>query len=324
MRHPERRRHAAWLTIARKEIADTVSSVRFLLVVGLIALTAVAAVQAASSTIRDAAPAASETPAVFLRLFTVAPEDLPAFFSFFGLVGLLGPLLGIAFGFDAINGERDQRTLPRLVAQPVYRDDVVNGKFAAGLSIIGLLFAVLTLLVTGLGIVRLGLRPDVVEAARLVAYLVVALLYAGAWLALAILCSIRLRRTATAALAAIACWLVFTIFWSLIAGLGADTLADAGEEATRDQLVRNVRLELTIDRFSPQTLYEEASTAVLTPDVRTLDVLLPEQVDRAVPGELGLTQSLLVAAPQTIALLAIVTILFLGAYVSFMREEVRA
>ena len=46
----------------------------------------------------------------------------PAFHEF---VGILGPLLGIAFGFDAINAERAQRTLPRLgvPADPPRRGD---------------------------------------------------------------------------------------------------------------------------------------------------------------------------------------------------------
>ena len=59
-------------------------------------------------------------------LFTLSPERVPAFHEF---LGILGPLLGIAFGFDAINGERAQRTLPRLVAQPIHRDEIINGKF---------------------------------------------------------------------------------------------------------------------------------------------------------------------------------------------------
>ena len=43
-------------------------------------------------------------------------------------------LFQIAFGFDDISGERSEGTLPRLVSQPIYRDDVINGKFAAGLA----------------------------------------------------------------------------------------------------------------------------------------------------------------------------------------------
>ena len=317
-------RPAGWRIIARKELADTDLSARFYLLVTIVGLTTVGAVQAASSTIRDAAPAAAEDPSLFLRLFTVAPDDLPSFFSFFGLVGLLAPLLGIAFGFDAISSERTQRTLPRLVSQPVHRDDVINGKFAAGLAVIGTVLVVVAGLVTGLGILRLGLTPDPGELARLLLYLAMALVYAGAWLAFAILCSVVMRRAATAALATIAVWLLFTLFWPLLVSLAANTIAPTGEEATFDQQVRNIRTEITVDRFSPQTLYEEASTALLSPDVRSLDVLLPEQLDRAVPGQLGLAQSVLIAGTQIAVLVALIIVLFVCAYVLFLRTEIRA
>lgn len=319
-----RLRPAGWRIIARKELADTLLSARFYLLVTIVGLTTVAAVQAASSTIRDAAPAAAEDPSLFLRLFTVAPEDLPSFFSFFGLVGLLAPLLGIAFGFDAVSSERTQGTLPRLVSQPVHRDDVINGKFAAGLGVIGTVLVVIAALVTGLGILRLGLTPDPGEITRLTAYLLVAVVYAGAWLAFAILCSVILRRAATAALATIAVWLVFTLFWPLLVGVAANTMAPAGDDATFDEQVRNVRVEVTVDRFSPQTLYEEASTALLSPDVRSLDVLLPEQLDRAIPGEVAVAQSFLIAGTQIAVLIALIVVLFVAAYVLFLRSEIRA
>ena len=81
---------------------------------------------------------------VFPLLFTVTPstpargQQLP---SFVQLVGFLGPMLGIAFGFNAINVERSDGTLPRLLAQPIHRDDVINGKFVAGLAVIALILA---------------------------------------------------------------------------------------------------------------------------------------------------------------------------------------
>ena len=40
-----------------------------------------------------------------------------------------------SFGLDAVNSERAQGTLSRLLAQPIHRDDVINGKFAAGIAI---------------------------------------------------------------------------------------------------------------------------------------------------------------------------------------------
>jgi ABC-2 type transport system permease protein len=72
---------------------------------------------------------------VFLRLFTTAQDPLPAFVGF---LGLLVPLIAIALGFDAINGEFSQRTLSRVLAQPIYRDALLLGKFLAGLFTLAL------------------------------------------------------------------------------------------------------------------------------------------------------------------------------------------
>ena len=58
--------------------------------------------------------------------------------------------------------------------------------------------------------------------------------------------------------------------------------------------------------------------------IRSLNLLLPEQTDRAVAGALPLPQSLLVAAPQITALVALILALFAAAYVNFIRQEIRA
>ena len=36
-------------------------------------------------------------------------------------------------------------TLPRLLSQPIHRDDVINGKFAAGLAVIAMVLVVMIL-----------------------------------------------------------------------------------------------------------------------------------------------------------------------------------
>lgn len=140
----------------------------------------------------------------------------------------------------------------------------------------------------------------------------------------AILASVVFRRAATSALVCIAAWLVFTVFSSLFAGLLANALANVFDDATFDEQLRHARTELTISRFSPETLYEEASTAVLLPEVRSLGILTQGDVERAVTGELSLTQSLLVAWPQITALVALIVVLFMVAYLLFMRQEIRA
>jgi ABC-2 type transport system permease protein len=312
---------AGWRIIAAKEFADHVSSARFLVLLVILGLAAATSVFAASSGIREAASQASGTPALFLRLFTIGTDQIPAFFA---LVGFLAPLLGIAFGFDAINGERAEGTLPRLLAQPIHRDDVVNGKFAAGLGVIAIMLTALTVLVGGLGIVRLGVVPTPTDVARMAVWLVVSVVYVGFWLAFATLCSVLVRRAATSALLALGTWLALTLFGALLVSIVANALAPVGPDPTVAEALRNARLEETLSRLSPTVLYQESTVVLLNPGVRTIGVVLPEQLDRAVASLLPLEQSILLIWPQVVALVALMVVAFAVAYISFMRQEVRA
>lgn len=317
-----RQRSRGWRVVAGKELADHLLSARFIVLLIILSLAAAGAVYAAASGIRDVAPQASGTPALFLRLFTISADPMP--FSFFALIGFLAPILGIAFGFDAVNGERAQGTLPRLVAQPIHRDDVINGKFVAGLVVIGVMLTTLVLLVAGLGIFRLGIVPSASEAIRLFLWLVAAILYVGFWLAFATLCSVALRRAASSAMVAIATWLVLALFAALLVQLLADVIAPAPASASNAQILRNAQVEQNLSRVSPITLYDEATTALLDPEVRSVGVVTIQQLDRAIVTDLSLEQSLLLVWPQVVGMIALTVACFAIAYVLFMRQEIRA
>ena len=314
---------AGWRVIAGKETTDHVLSIRFLLLLGVLGLMGVGIFYTVAATIREVAEAATQARGVFLALFTANPQadittaQLP---SFVALVGFLGPLLGIAFGFDAISSERAEGTLPRLVSQPIHRDDVINGKFLAGLLVISLILGAVTLLVAGVGMFRLGIVPSLDDVARLATWYLLSVAYIGFWLALATLCSVLFRRAATAALVALAAWLVLTFFGGLIADVVAGFLASP------DQLEWYTRRQ-ELARLMPQTLYSEVAGVALDPTVRTLDVVggaLLGFERRAIPTMLPFLQSLLLIWPQVVGLVAGTVVCFALAYVAFMRQEVRA
>lgn len=307
--------------VARKEFADHLRSARFVAMLFLLGLVAVSSVYAAAQALRDVAPATAGLSGMFLRLFTVQADPVP--FSFLTFVGFLAPILGIALAFDAVNGERAQGTLPRLVSQPIHRDDVVNGKFVAALAVVGLIMLVVALVVAGLGIILLGIVPTVAEVTRLVVWLAAAIVYVGVWLAFATLCSVWLRRASTSAMVAIGLWLVLALFGALFAQLAADVLSpvDPTDPATA---LANARNEITLSRLSPVVLYEETATALLNPEVRSLGFVTLDQIDRAIVSELSLSQSLLLVWPQLVGLVAATVVIFAAAYVLFMRQEVRA
>jgi len=317
-----RQRSRGWKVVARKELSDHLLSARFIVLLIILSLAAAGAVYSAASGIRDVAPQASGTPSLFLRLFTISADPMP--FSFFAMIGFLAPILGIAFGFDAINGERAQGTLPRLVAQPIHRDDVINGKFVGGLIVIGVMLTTLVLIVSGLGMFRLGIVPTFSEVIRLLIWLMVAILYVGFWLGFAMLCSVAMRRASSSAMVAIATWLVLALFAALLVHLLTDVIAPASADATGPELLHNAQVEQNLSRLSPIALYDDATSALLDPEVRAVGVVTVQQLDRAIITDLSLDQSLLLVWPQIVGLVALTIASFAVAYVLFMKQEIRA
>src|ERR1043165_5556171 len=184
-------------TVAVKEMADHLASARMFMLELLIVLTALAALYNAIDSLRQST---AEDPFVLLRLFTVDRSPLP---SFVAILGFLIPLVAIGLGFDAINGEHNRRTLSRVLAQPIYRDALLMGKFLAGMATLGIMLLAMWLLVVGAGLFMLGVPPNGDEILRSLVFLLIALCYCGVWLAFAMLLSIVFRSAATAALIAL-------------------------------------------------------------------------------------------------------------------------
>jgi len=299
-----------------KELSDHLTSVRMRVLEWLVVLTALATLYAATQQIKEVT---AEDPFLYLRLFTVAREPLPPFVTF---LSFLVPLMAIGLGFDVVNGEHNRRTLSRILAQPIYRDALLFGKFLAGVTTLAVSLVALWLLVIGFGLFRLGLPPSVEEMARLLLFLLVTIVYAGVWLALAMLFSILFRSPATAALASLGLWLFLTLIWPALAQEVALAFLAPDDRATL-----NLTTQM-LARLSPNTLFAEVVLALLNPATRTLagaiNVEQFLQLQRAVPGTLPLGESLILAWPQMVGLIAATIVLFVIGYVIFQRQEVRA
>jgi ABC-2 type transport system permease protein len=308
-------------TVFVKELADNLSSARMLVLELLIVLTALAALYGAIDSLRQNT---AEDPFLLLRLFTVAREPLP---SFVAILGFLIPLMAIGLGFDAINSEHNRRTLSRVLAQPIYRDALLMGKYLAGLATLAVSLAALWLMVIGLGLIFLGVPPGGEEVARSLVFLVVAIFYAGVWLSLAMLLSIVFRSPATAALVALGVWLFLTVLWPMLAPAFAQIIApvDPRYAALGLETPDTAQWAQILMRLSPNDLFAEAMTAVLSPTTRTLGPVFLEQLRGAVMGApLPFGESVMIAWPQTVSLIAATIVLFVAGYVLFQRQEVRA
>lgn len=307
------------VTILRKELADYFTSVRFAVLFVLTILASAGALYAAFQGIRGA-----QLPQgfVFLGLFTTSGEIMPSLVS---MIILLVPIIGIAFGFDAINSERSGGTLSRLLGQPIYRDNVINGKFLAGVITLAIMVGATILIVGGYGLRLIGVTPTSEEAFRLFFYYIFTIVFGGFWIALAMLFSVLFRRMASSLLTTIGIWLFFAIFIMLIAPAIANGLVPVTDQSPVDVQVRNAELTQMITRISPTTLFSEAAAALLMPMVvGTLGVVTSAQVQYMLPNPLSLNQSLLLIWPQLTSLIGLSAIVFAASYILFMRQEIRS
>ncbi len=318
-----KRRGSPWTglgAIFLKEFADHLGGARMMILEWLMLLTGVGAVYTA---IQDLRQTTSEDPFLFLRLFTQNHDPLP---SFTGILGFLIPLVAIGLAFDSINGEFNRRTMSRVLAQPIYRDALLLGKFLAGLSTLAVALLALWLLVMGLGLVTLGVPPTGEEVLRGIAFLIVAIAYGGVWLAAALLFSVVFRSPATSALSGLGLWLLMSVLWPLLTRFLTQALfASQSAALMGGQSLQQIEVQQGLARLSPDTLFGEAMLGILHPATRALGPVFLDQLQNAILGApLPLTQSLLLIWPQVTGLVAGAILLFVVTYVIFQRQEVRA
>jgi len=317
-----------WMLVGAKEFGDHLLSVRFIVLFLILALAAAVPLYFVSGDIRTAASGANSFPALFIGLFWFTPQvnDQITLPSVVGFLALVGPLLGLAFAFDAINGERAEGTLPRLLSQPIHRDDVINGKFAAGLAVISMVLIVMVAAVAAFALIRLGIIPKASEILRVILWLMLTFVYVSLWLAFGMLLSVVVRRAATSALIGFGAWLLLTFFGSLIVSLLGGIFTSTA--STAEQQLSNIGVQETLSRLLPDTLYREASLVLLNPQVTTVSTPATiagyAQAQQRIPSLLSLDQSFILIWPQVVALVALTTACFALAYVLFMRQEVRA
>jgi ABC-2 type transport system permease protein len=313
------------VTIIKKELADHFSSYRFTIIFALIAMVSLITAYMVGLNIRKELEGVAKPQFIFLMLFT----STGTVFSLVQFVAFFGPLVGLILGFDTINRERNEGTLSKLLSQPIYRDAVINGKFLAGVALITIMMVSILLVITGLGLIILGIVPGVEELWRIFIYLIISIIYISLWLGIAILFSIIFRSTATSALAALAVWIFFSFFVSIGANILANALTPQAGAADADEILWRAKVVKAFTLTSPMELYTDATATIIDPmrkSARSIVTMGPMEslsISRF-SGPLSLSQSVLIVVPYIISLVAITIVCFAVSYTVFMRQEIRS
>jgi ABC-2 type transport system permease protein len=308
------------LTVYRKELTDHFSSNKFLILLALIYIAGLSSTYVALQNIRESASGLGKH--VFLYLFTTGGDVLPSFITF---ISFFIPIIGIIFGFDAINSEKNSGNLSRVLSQPIYRDSVINGKFLAGITTLSIIIASIVFIISGIGLFSIGVPPTSEEILRIFFFIFICIFYGGFWMGLSILFSVIMEKTAASILTAIAIWIFLMFFLPIIANAIANAVASPESASVADQ-VRNYTIEHSISRISPSTLFTEAIVILLVPVGGHLlfRPILEAEVSQMILNPLSIGQSLIQVWPQLVVIVALAIICFAISYIIFMRQEIRS
>jgi ABC-2 type transport system permease protein len=315
------------LTVYRKELSDHFSSNKFLILLALIYIAGLSSTYVALTNIREAASSVSGN--VFLYLFTTGGDILPSFITF---ISFFIPIIGIIFGFDAINSEKNSGNLSRVLSQPVYRDSVINGKFLAGVTTLTIIIGSIVFIISGVGLFAIGVPPTAEEILRLIFFIFICVFYGGFWMGLSILFSVIMEKTAASILTAIAIWIFLMFFLPIIANAIANGMVPLSDSASVADQVRNYTIEHSISRISPATLFTEAIVVLLVPvggNILVNPVAYQQSSSMIESGQmlinpLSIGQSFIQVWPQLVVIVALAIICFAISYIIFMRQEIRS
>jgi ABC-2 type transport system permease protein len=317
------------LTICRKELADHFNSTFFILIYTGIVIFSLFIAYTVGDSLKTELEGVAKPTLVFLMLFTTTGKF---YFSLVQFIAIFGPIMGIVLGFSAINRERSGRTLSKLASQPIYRDSIINAKFLAGLFTITIVLLAITLLISGLGLILVGVVPGAEEVGRLAVYFVFSIFYIAFWLGISILFSIVFRGMITSVLAAFAFWFFFSFFFPIGVNIAADAISpvNQSEAASNPEiLIQHEETQKILSTFSPISLYNEATSTILDPMRKTTrSLVLMGPMERLsisrFQNPLPLSESLYIVLPQFISLIAITLVCFSISYLVFMRQEIRS
>ncbi|UGV41204.1 ABC transporter permease [Methanococcoides orientis] len=343
-------------TIAKKEFFDSVKSRSFAIVFGIFLVLMLTSSISGVNQYNEDLQSYQETMASFESmkdsvLFLSFPEpDLISvlFGNIVSNIAVMGAILAIMLGYNAISGEKERGNLKLLLSYPLYRDDVINGKFLGKIAVL-----VMTLIITALISVSvaliMGLVPTGDDIIKLMLFMAVSIVYLVTFLGISIFFSTVSKNETSSMLNSFMFWIVSAILITSVSGLVADAMVsdgqgsnsvsfvvsgDAGsgvdmsdfEDASQevgmdffDSYEKKWKVQNMIEAFiSPSLNYEQVANAVLGNSKEKFSLMSDDPTQ-----DLSVFDILMGKMTNLVSMFLWAIISLIATYYVFMRQDIR-
>ena len=269
------------MIIARKEFQTAFRNKLFVTIAVLFILMSVLSVYIGSATKRAEMRLYDETVATLTAQGVATLPPVPEIHTLTILsnlteyVSIVGAILAVVLGYNALIEEKEAGTLKVILSRPVFRDQLLTAKLI-GLSgvILSLLavvfvFNVLLLLLVG------GIMPTLIEILRLLALVGMAFVYMLIFLTLSMALSIRMKSNATVFLVSLVVWVLFSFVIPQMAQtqMANSTIINSISGVT-NQIPQDTAVSKAIDYLSPTWYFRTIGAQLLevTPGSDTIAI----------------------------------------------------
>ncbi|MEM2103520.1 MAG: ABC transporter permease subunit [Candidatus Bathyarchaeia archaeon] len=325
--------------VASKEFSDIIKGKRFIILLAAFALLMTAAVASTYVSETQGIFASLGLSRGFLRSVASGLTTMMAYFA---------PILGVSLGVDAVSGEREKGTLKMVLAQPIFRDTFINGKFFGTFLAISLAVSTVSFIVVSGCILMLGITPTGNDVARLILFVLFSILYTMAYYGIAVLISTIAKKTTISVIASVMLWATFTFIISIVASLVASSVTPIRIQPSQNvtsirprpgnvtieqqqlmqALAQRTAISETINMFTPNYHFTRIAQYILQAYASVgFGGFIPGAAGLVPSGEtqrtISIVENLSSAWPNILVLVFITVFVFIATYLLFVRQEAR-
>lgn len=238
------------------------------------------------------------------------------------IIGLFLPLAGIALGFDAVVKERKSASLNVLLTHPVFRDNIITGKIAGGLVTLALVVFISVIASIGTMIALSGVQVGLMELSRVFIFAGITFIYLSTFLAMGVLISIFSSSPTNSFIYGLVVWINLIIVFGAIISVASsiatgESILDSGNN--RDARALNGDLQ----KLSPIHHYSEAVVGVPGISVGGVNVMTGQKITSGVfDTKHTIGDWFNDYWTNLVALVVIPVLLFIAAFVAFLRKDI--
>jgi ABC-2 type transport system permease protein len=326
--------------ISQKEFSDHIRSKRLIFIIIIFCL--ILGIEAANG-VNDYNKSLEAYKAGTGSLVIFLPSAVEVFYEIVNAIGSegFGLIVGLALGFDLVSGEKEGRTLKTILSQPIYRDELINGKAIGGIAALVIISATGFFIVIAVMLI-LGIVPDFEELFGIGILWILTLLFMVTAFSLALMTSVVTKTSSNSLILSLA--IIFLILFVLPLGVNniatelligqaplpsSDSFSTGLSKYQEKQNEYNAEKKAIIDRsklISIKEVYEDITLPIVAPSSYQISMNLKNSKDpySSATFEKPGVWSLIKDQLGKVIIFIMWPVIFFGiAYIRFMRLDLR-